>query len=363
MSTTVVKTTLRVDDGLRATPAEVRRPPGAAWLWAFVGLATVALMCRTWLPWLTSSDTHQPSPGGDHYAYMWALRGTEVISVSVFLGLGYHALLRPLRSGRGLTFDGKVFIAAFLVSSLDVLYASLNPTWAMNAHAVSLGTWSEHMPGYANPGQDANAWGLLWCLPAYIWLGLGAALAGTAILGALRRRFPRMSTVALYVTTLSVFYVVFAVIENFWLRTHVYDYVSVPSALTLWAGKVHQFPVYSPLLIAAYCLGYTWLRDSRDADDRCAVDRDVDALNIGRRTKGLVSVLAITGYAAAVTVFGYQIPWAVMSMKGDSFPVLPSYLQPGEICGQPGKPLCASQYLHELREHPQRLPTVKPIDR
>jgi len=81
---------------------------------------------------------------------------------------------------------------------------------------------------------------------------------------------------------------------------------------------------------------------------------------VGRRTKGTLSILAITGYAAATTVFGYQIPWAVMSMKGVSFPTLPSYLQPGEDCGQPGTPLCASQYLHELREDPQSLPAIQP---
>jgi hypothetical protein len=26
-------------------------------------------------------------------------------------------------------------------------------------------------------------------------------------------------------------------------------------------------------------------------------------------------------------------------------------LQPGEDCGQPGKPLCASEYLYRLRHH------------
>jgi hypothetical protein len=334
------------------------RPTGAHWLWAFVGLVTIALMCRTWIPWLTGSETSQPDPGTDHYRYTWALRGTEGISLGVFLGLGYWGLVRPLRQGRGLILDGKIFIAAFLVSSLDILYASLNPTWAMNAHAVSLGVWSDHMPAFANPGQSGNAWGLLWCLPAYIWLGLGASLVGTAILGRLRVRFPQVSTVALYLVTLAVFYVVFALIENLWLRTQVYTYVSAWSDLTLWAGKTYQWPLYSPLFIGAYCLGYTWLRDSRDANGRCAVDRELDTIRAGRRTRNVVSVLAITGFAAATTVFGYQIPWALMSMKGDSTPALPSYLQPGLNCGQPGQHLCASQYLYRLRADPRGLPTV-----
>jgi hypothetical protein len=129
--------------------------------------------------------------------------------------------------------------------------------------------------------------------------------------------------------------------------------VSVPAALTLWSGKLYQFPIYSPLLIGLYCLSYTRLRDSRDANGRCAVDRDVDRLAVSRRVRALLSVLAVTGYAAVTTMVAYQIPWDWLSMTAGerSFPVLPSYLVPGEDCGQPGMPLCASQYLERLRNN------------
>jgi hypothetical protein len=229
----------------------------------------------------------------------------------------------------------------------------------MNAHGISLGTWSTHIPGFANPGQNQSSWGLLWCLPAYIWLGLGASLVGTALLARLRGRFTRLSTVGAYLIVLATFYVVFAVIENVWLRTQVYSYVSVPSSLSLWAGKTYQFPIYSPLLIGLYCLSYTWLRDSRDQHGRCAVDRELDSLRLGARLRTLVSVLAVTGYAAVTTMVAYQIPWDWMSMMAgpQAFPVLPSYLRPGEDCGQPGTPLCASEYLYRLRHH-QLLPGV-----
>lgn len=341
------------------SPGVVPRASGGVWLWSALGVAVVALMVNDWGRWLIDDRTHQPAAGPDRYDYLWALRGTEAVSVAVFVGLLWYSVINPLRTRRGLTFDGKLFIAGFFVSSLDILYASMNPTWAMNAHAVSLGTWAEYMPWFANPGQDRNAWGLLWCLPAYIWLGLGAALVGTAVLGQLRTRFPRLNTLACYGVTLVVFYMAFAVIENFWLRTRVYDYVSVPRELTLWAGQVYQFPAYSPLLIGFYCLGYTWLRDTRDAADRCAVDREVDRLTVPRPVKSALSLLAITGFSAATTVVGYQIPWSLLAMKGDSFPVLPSYLQPGQDCGQPGTPLCASQYLHQLRNDPAHLPIVR----
>jgi hypothetical protein len=330
-----------------------RRPSGTVWPWAAIGVVGFAYMAWVWIPWLTSGHAKQPSPGPDPYHFIGVLRATEVISTGTFFGLLWWSIIRPLRAGRGLTLDGKLFIGGTVASSLDIFYAFMNPTWAMNAHAISLGTWSTHIPGFANPGQNASAWGLLWCLPAYIWLGLGASLAGTALLRTLRRRWEAISTVGMYLIVLTIFYVVFALVENIWLRTHVYDYVSVPSSLSLWAGKLYQFPLYSPLLIGLYCLSYTWLRDSRDGSDRCAVDRDIDRLRLGRRAKSLLSLLAVTGYAAVTTMVAYQIPWDWMSMNAgpQSFPVLPSYLQPGEDCGQPGTPLCASEYLYRLRHH------------
>jgi hypothetical protein len=327
------------------------RASGVVWVWAALGTLGFFYVAWVWIPWLASGNAHQPSAGSDPYHWLGVLRATEALSTGVFFGLLWWSIVRPLRARRGLTLDGKLFIGGTVASSLDIFYAFMNPTWAMNAHAVSLGTWSTHIPLFANPGQSRSSWGLLWCLPAYIWLGLGAALAGNWMLDRLRARFPALNTVGIYLIVLAVFYVVFAVIENLWLRTHVYDYVSVPSALSLWAGKLYQFPIYSPLLIGLYCLSFTWLRDGRDPGGRCAVDRDLDRLRCAASLKTLLSVLAVTGYAAATTLIAYQIPWDWMSMTAGAkaFPTLPSYLAPGEECGQPGTPLCASEYLERLR--------------
>jgi Spirocyclase AveC-like len=336
----------------RSQTAIVRRS-GAVWLWGAAGALGFGYMAWVWIPWLLGGSAHQPSPGPTPYHWIGVLRATEVISTGMFLGLGYWSLIRPWRSGKGLTLDGKLFIGGTVASSLDIFYAFMNPTWAMNAHAISLGTWSSHIPLFANPGQNQSAWGLLWCLPAYIWLGLGAALVGTAILDRVRARYARLPDAGAYLVVLATFYIAFALIENVWLRTHVYDYVSVPSALTLWAGKLYQFPIYSPLLIGLYCLSYTWLRDTRDATGRCAVDRDLATLALSKRAKTSLSVLAVTGYAAVTTLVAYQIPWDWLSMTAGqkAFPVLPSYLVRGEDCGQPGTPLCASEYLERLRDH------------
>jgi Spirocyclase AveC-like len=356
-------TTARMAANTLSTTADRDRKPGrrsgVTALWATAGTLAILYTIYVWVAWL-SGGPRRPAPGADHYRYILALRLTEFVSTAVFVLLLWYSIVRPLRHRAGLTLDGKLFIGGFAAAAIDPVYGYFNPTWAMNAHALSLGTWAQFIPGHSNRGETHNAWGLLWCLPAYVWLGLGAAIVGTAILNGLRRRFARISTATCYLAVLGVFYAVFAVIENLWLRTEVYAYVSVPSALTLWPGTEHQWPVYSPLLIGLYCLGYTWLRDSVDDRGRSAVDRDIDTWPLARPARAVASLLAVVGLTAAVTLACYQIPWTWLSMLGGSrsIPVLPSYLSPGLACGQPGQPLCPSQYLDRLQHDPGGLPRV-----
>lgn len=334
----------------RVASRSAARPSGAVHFWALLGVGIIVLALQSWVRWALSPGFVQPDPGTDPYAYMWVLRATEFVSSAIFVFLFWWTLLRPLLRQRTLTLDGKLFIGGFFASSLDVLYGVYNPTWAMNAHALSMGTWSRYFPFYSSPAMEDNAWGLLWCLPAYIWLGVGAAIVGCWVLDRLRGAFPRLSTAALYVLLQLLFMFVFACIATFWNRTEVYTYVSAPAGLTLWYGETWQLPLYEPLCIAAYCLGYTWLRDTRDDRGYSAVDRDLQQRPYGERSKQLLSTLAVCGYAAVVTLAAYQIPYGWFAMKGDSHPALPSYLQPGLWCGQPGKPLCAGQYLKQQKE-------------
>jgi hypothetical protein len=129
----------------------------------------------------------KPSPGPDPYHYIHILRGTEFLSCAVFLYLGNYTVVHPwLRNGVP-SLGGKLFLARVSASTLNIFFATFNPSWAMNAHAVVFGAWVEFIPVFPAPGANGVPWGLLWCLPAYIWLGVGAALFGCAILDSLRR--------------------------------------------------------------------------------------------------------------------------------------------------------------------------------
>ena len=335
--------------GTTHATGEHHRPSGRIRFWAVLGAVLVVLAVTTWTRWLLSGQATPVDPGPDPYPNGWAIRVTEVASLSVLVGLLWWTLLRPAIRERRLTLDGKLFLGGLFASVLDVLCQVFNPTWAMNAHSLTLGTWANVFPGFAAPDGDRWAWSLGWCMPAYIWLGVGAAMVGCASLDALRRRFPRLSTVAAYGIVLVGFMVAFGVIASFWLRTGVYSYVSSPNALTLWPHETYRLPVTELAFISTYCLLFTWLRDSRDAAGRCAVDRDLDSVTPRLRT--LLSTLAVCGWAGFTTLVGYQVPndWIAMYGGVDSIPVLPSYQQGSLWCGQPGKPLCPNQYLDSHR--------------
>ncbi|BBW99631.1 hypothetical protein BST36_21345 [Mycolicibacterium moriokaense] len=346
-------TTVSADTDWAAGPVEApARLSGKVWLWATFGALLVILALSCWARWLLSPQATPVDPGPDPYAYGWVIRVTEVISLSVFVFLLWYTLLRPAYRDRAITLDGKLFLGGLFASVLDVLCQMFNPTWAMNAHSLNLGTWAAQFPGFAAPQGDRWAWSLAWCMPAYIWLGVGAAIVGCTYLDLLRRKFPRLASVALYIVVLVTFMVVFGCIATVWNRTGVYTYVSSPSALTLWSDTTHRLPLTELLFISSYCLMFTWLRDSRDANGRCAVDRDVDTLRAAPWLKSVLSTLAVCGWAGFTTLVAYQIPNDWMSMTGgrDSIPELPSYQQGSLYCGQPGKPLCANQYLDQLQE-------------
>ena len=334
-----------------ANSASAGRRSGVVWFWALCGVGIVALFLNNWGRWLLSSEFVRPDPGPDPYPHMFFLRSSEFMNCAIFLVLGWLCVVKPwLRKGVP-SFDGKLFIGGVFASTLDILFASINPTWSMNAYGYSFGSWANFIPGFPAPGASEIPWGLLWCLPSYIWLGVGAAMFGSALLRLLRGWFAQMSMAGLYSLLGLVYMVLFASYDFVCNRLELYTYLSIPEGLALWYGETYQWPIYSGVLIAIYCLCFTWLRESRDENDRCAIDREVDtSAAYSRGVRETISALTICGYAAMVTICAYQVPFTWFSAFGTGNPTLPSYLQSGIYCGQPGKPQCPGQYLKQLRD-------------
>lgn len=153
--------------------------------------------------------------------------------------LGNRTLVQPWLQNGVPSLDSKVFLGGVFASTLDIMFTVFNPTWAMNAYGYAFGSWANFIPGSPGSGASEVPWGLLWCLPAYIWLGVGATILGCSIPGKLMQTFPRMSTMAMYSFVQLVYMAVFFSLTTFWNRTQVYTYVSLPRGLTLWYGETY----------------------------------------------------------------------------------------------------------------------------
>jgi hypothetical protein len=336
---------------LPAGQRDSSRAAGTVNFWAALGGVVAVSFVYLLVRWALSDDFAPPDPGPDHYKYLWWLRTVEVASVLAVLSFGWFTVIRPWLRTRRVPFDGKLLLGLMLAYQVDPILNYYNPSFLMNAHSVNLGAWSNGIPGYSSPGQGQMAEGFLWAMPLYMYFGLLAAIIGGRVLAWLGQRLPSASSVSLYamlfvLITIGDFFVEFTAL----VYPQLYVFAGTPTSLTLFAGQIYQFPVYHCVFAAVFAVMITWLRQSRDAAGVSAVERGLDRLAVGGRIKGLLSFLAITGWAT-VSALGYFLPFAWMSMQADSYPQLPSYLTTSAYCGQPHTPLCASQYLKQLKSH------------
>lgn len=327
---------------------QTRRPSGAMAFWAMIGTAVLVLALTTYARWIGSPDFSAPSPGADRYRYLWVLRSVEVVSVAFVLGFVWVCLLRPLVRERRFTFDGKLLLGLLIAYVVDPTFNIFNHAFAMNAHSVNVGAWGNVLPAMTAPGQGRLAEALCWAAPLYVYCGIAAAMLGCLGLTSLRRRFPDASNAALWAVVYAAFVVGDFIFEFcFFVLPQLYVFPGVRGDWSVFAGTLHQFPVYHSLLAGVFACAITWLRDSRDESGRSAVERGA-RVSTGARYE-LGSFLAITGYAAAAAFLGYFAPFAYLSMQADTFTDLPSYLDTGAYCGTAGTPECPAEYLHHLK--------------
>jgi hypothetical protein len=339
------------DGATSRPPLLATRPPGAVKLWALLGAIAIAVIVTGFARWIFSDDFVAAPKGSDHYGRLSTLRVVEVISALFLVYFFVSCVVRPLVRRRRFEFDGMLLIGCLAVNFIDPVFNYFSPTFLQNSYSVNRGSWANFIPGYASPSGHAHyVEGVLWAAALYGLFGIAAAQIGCWLLGRLRRRFPMLSNLSLY----SMLFVVFAIadlaIENFFVRSQIYVFWGAWSPLTLWAGKLYQFPVYETILAVVYALGFVWLRDARDDRGRAWVERGVDRLRIGRHLRTAASFCAITGFSLVWAIASYFGAYMFLSMKADAFPKLPSYLQAGAFCGQAGDPLCPSQYLKRLRD-------------
>jgi uncharacterized protein DUF5135 len=121
-------------------------------------------------------------------------------------------------------------------------------------------------------------------------------------------------------------------------------YLSTVPSLTLFPGKLYQFPLYEAFFFGGV-IGFTgvvmYFKDDRGL---MWAERGVDKLRIARSRgmRSLLRWLAMMGLFHSVMFLFYSLPMQLFSVNGGPFPEhVPSYLMNG-ICGEGTPYPCAS---------------------
>ena len=320
-----------VDDGDRppaVEPAAAARG-GAVVVWAALGAVWATVAVTGWARWILS-DEFAPAPRGADpfpHGHLVIVRAIELASVAGLGALVWHFGIRPWRRARRLTLDGMLLVGATLAFFIDPVINQFKYTFAWNAYAYNRGSWAHFVPLHHGPSRFGE--GLLWALPQYVYMGLGGAVVGCWFVGWLRRRRPGINTLTALAALFVVFWVADFVLENLFIRAEVYTYARTWRAVTLWPGSQYQFPLYEGVCVAAYALGFTWVRLSWLDRGRSFVDSGLDRFGLSAALNRGVHLLAVIGFAAACAFLAYFAPWSWLSIDADSIARLPSYLRAG----------------------------------
>ena len=321
-----------VTDTAPTTPSLLGRRGGVG-IWAAVGVLGALLSLYAYGRWIFSGSFESVGPiGPDDFAdwHLVALRTFETLSVIVLVALVWIGLVRPwLREGHPNLY-GKMILGGMVGFVLDAYLNTNEYLFAWNTHNVNTGVWARYLPFAADNAPTKFAESLLWGLPMYVYFAAFVGWMGSKGAFALHRRWPTLGRTQIYSLVYVGAFIFDFVLENIFIRTtEAYAYPQTQSSLTLWGGSKYQFPLYESFLVAFVGLAFTWLcvQSAESGGGLLPVERGLE--RVPARWRSTVSTFAVIGFSLLVLTLVYHLPFAWLSLSGDSIARLPSYLMPG----------------------------------
>ncbi|KAF2811800.1 uncharacterized protein BDZ99DRAFT_560237 [Mytilinidion resinicola] len=277
-----------------------------------------------------------------------SLRVVEILSTIVLLLFLFYNLAKPLYRRRSFTLDGKFVVGGLIALVSDGFLNGQQYIFAWNSYAANAGSWARftsfHRPGAPTRYTES----LLWGPPMYVYFCAGVAIVGCKLHAALRALFgPSLNNEAIFALVWVDAFVSDFVVENAIISTtHAYAFAKTYGPLTLWAGRVSQFPVYESVFVATLGTLFTWMRVQAGGcgEGLSPVERGYQRWRAGvgfrgRRygeswLPGMVRGFAVIGFCSAACVLCYHLPLNWLGVSGDCEADLPDYLMPGEWQGR-----------------------------
>lgn len=326
---------VHVARGIRSVSLSGARRIDPVHIWASFGAVMVIYLAWLFGSWIAGPDFVTNTIGRAE-SPAWVVRAariTEVLSFLTFLVTNYFFVYRPWRRNGQLGTEGMLVIACASLYWLDNCMNYTSYFAQLNSNFVNYGNWVNNIPGWQTPNmgkmpEAVIAWGFAYSS----WFVLLPMLAGSWLMRWFKSRYPSMSTFELVAVAYLAMVAFDFLLEGTLVRFHLYTYGGAIRSWSLWAGEIHQFPIYEALLWGGAWTLFTCLYHFRDDKGLTWVERGAERLSIGGRKVKFVRLLALVGAVNAVFLL-YAAIINYIQLNGDAFPDdMPPYLVAG-LCG------------------------------
>ncbi|KAM0323292.1 hypothetical protein ACHAQA_008884 [Verticillium albo-atrum] len=317
---------------------------GTSAVMSVFGLGFTIMWIQAIIRWVASPTEFQPAPIlGPDKIEPWrlvSLRLFEALSVAVLLVHFWYCILvpafpylrhfKPSDEPRRLTLDGRHVIGGLVALCADGFLNTYQYIFMWNAHSINRGVWAKFLPFHSHEASSRYGESLLWGPPMYVYFCAGFGIVGTNLASRLRKKFPQLTNAGILTLVWCIEFAMDFVIENLAIRiTHGYGFGKTYRPLTLFAGKVHQFPLYESAFVANLGCIFTAMRLKSFQSGRSPVEAGYQAWPV--RLHGPIRTFAVIGFCAAAVLFLYHLPLNWLGIIGDSVADMPSYMKPGPV--------------------------------
>ena len=308
-----------------------RDRPGPVLYVAAIGALLLAFEAYVLARWITGPHFTATATGPDRLSSgKQALFTVLQIAVSAALiPCLWFWVIRPWRRAGRMTTDGMFAVAGGLLFFWDMCMNYRSVALFYNSDLVNLGAWANgSWPGWTSPHGNLLPEPLLIVPEAYTTLVFVQIMLVLWVVRRIKRRLGFLGTCAAIVGGL---FVTDTIIEGTVLRTGLYAYPGAIRSLSLFAGRTYQVPLTETFFFGGLGLGaVAILMYFRDDQGRTIVERGLDRIRAGERTKQLIKFCAIFGAVHLAFIVLYMVPSQWVATHSDAFPKgYPSYLTNG----------------------------------
>jgi len=320
--------------------------------WAAAGAVLIVFEIVVLGLWVFGPNFKSTPPGPDqissgHQILFTVLQIAVPVAAAVAL---YFWVFRPWRREGRLTTDGMLTLSAGMVFFWDMSMNYTSVSLLYNSHLVNRGAWANgSWPGWVSPNANRLPESIFITIPGYVALVFSQVVLVLWILRKIKARLPRLGAAAAVAFIFVGLVVVDTIIESILLRTGIYAYPGAIRAITLFAGHTYQVPLSETVLFGGIALGaIACLSHFRDDRGHTIVERGLDKIRVGAKSKQLMKFLAIFGAVHLAFLLLYMVPQQWFAVHSGPFPSgYKSYMindmcasgSDGRTCPGPGVPM------------------------